>query len=377
LLAGWAAAVVGVEALHVIWPFPDHEQDWPWVMGLMAFPVAAAIVLARRSGNVIGRLLGMVGMSAGVIFLVTWYVLAYPQAPLSRQVEAVEMIPAALQFGGILGLLHVFPTGRPVNRFHAWIVRAFWWYIAAASVLGVVHPGPLTITGRPNPFGLGPSWLNQIHDHSEAGLVPFAVLGFWAVVARWRRAGPVERAQLKWFFAGAAWVLVTVLMLAASPEEDPANSVLNVLASLVAMGAFWALPIAVVIAITRYRLFDIDRIISRTVAYAVVAGVLGLVYAGSVIGLQEIVPFGGSDVAVAGSTLAAAALFHPVRRRVQRAVDRQFNRARYEAVVVTQDYTRRLRHQVDLDAVTHDLLAVVDRTMHPASADVWLRARSQ
>jgi hypothetical protein len=109
----------------------------------------------------------------------------------------------------------------------------------------------------------------------------------------------------------------------------------------------------------------------------VVAGVLGLVYAGSVIGLQEIVPSGGSDVAVAGSTLAAAALFHPVRRRVQRAVDRQFNRARYEAVVVTQDYTRRLRQQVDLDAVTHDLLAVVDRTMRPAAAKLWLRARSE
>jgi hypothetical protein len=172
-------------------------------------------------------------------------------------------------------------------------------------------------------------------------------------------------------------VLVTMLMIATSPEEEPATPVLNVLANVVAMGAFWSLPIAVVIAITRYRLFDIDRVISRTLAYTVIAGVLVLVYAGSVIGLQELVPSGGSDVAVAGSTLAAVAVFQPVRRRVQQAVDRHFNRARYEAVAVTHDYTRRLRHQVDLDAVTLDLLTVVDRTMHPASADVWLRARSQ
>jgi hypothetical protein len=380
--------VVGVLALHVIWPFPGHEQDWPWVMGLTAFPVTAAIVLARRPGNVIGRLLGLVGTSAGAIFVVTWYVLAYPQAPLSRQVEAIEAIPAVLQFGGILGLLHLFPSGRPVNGFHRWIVRALWWYIAAASALGLTRPGALELTGRPNPFGLGPLWLRDVYAAADAVLVPFVVLGFWAVFARWRRAGsasgsevvghayPVERAQLKWFFAGATWVLIAALMIAVAPE-DSANPVVNLLSYAVAMGAFWSLPIAVVIAITRYRLFDIDRIVSRTIAYTVVAGVLSLVYMGSVVGLQAIVPTGGSDVAVAGSTLAAAAVFRPVRRRVQVVVDQRFNRARYEAAVVTQDYTRRLRHQVDLDAVTVDLLSVVARTMHPSSASIWLRARSE
>jgi hypothetical protein len=345
-------------------------------MGLMAFPVAAALVLARRPGNVIGRLLGLVGMSAGAIFLVSWYVLAFPHAPLSRQVEAVDTIPAVLQFGGILGLLHLFPTGRPVNRLHARVVTALWWFFAVFAVVGVVGPGRLSLTLRLNPFGLGAPWLSDLFDVAQAGMLAFVVLGLWAVFARWRRAGPVERAQLKWFFAAATWVLIAALMVASSQDEDPANPVVNLLSGVVVMMAFWSLPFAVVVAITRYRLFEIDRIVSRTLGYALVAGVLSLVYAGSVVGLQAVLPVGGSDLAVAGSTLAAAALFRPLRLRIQRAVDRRFNRARYEAALVTQQFADRLRREVDLDTVTHDLSAVVDHTVQPASASIWLRAHS-
>lgn len=372
-LAAWAAGVVGVLTLNVLWPFPGREADWPWVMGLMAFPIAAALVLARRPGNVVGRLLGVVGMSAGAIFLLSWYAQAFLTAPLSRHAEAVEAVPVVLQFGGILGLLHLFPTGRPVNRLHARVVAALWCYVAAFAALGLVQPGPMELTGRPNPFGLGPPELRAVFEGAIAGIGIFAPLGFVAVLARWRRAGPVERAQLKWFFAGAAYLALNLVVISFFPD-DFANPVANQLSYVVAMLAFWSLPVAVLIAITRYRLFDIDRIVSRTVTYALVAGVLGAVYAGTVVGLQAALPVGGSDLAVAGSTLASAALFRPVRARVRDAVDRRFNRARYEVGLVTQQFAARVRREVDLETVVDDLHAVVDATMRPASIALWLRA---
>ncbi|HSK95086.1 MAG TPA: hypothetical protein VK891_00590, partial [Euzebyales bacterium] len=118
------------------------------------------------------------------------------------------------------------------------------------------------------------------------------------------------------------------------------------------------------------------RIISRTVTYALVAGVLGLVYAGSVVGLQAVVPVGGSDLAVAGSTLAAAALFRPLQTRVRRTVDRRFNRARYEVGLVTEQFATQIRREVDLGTVVDDLRAVVNATMQPSSVALWLRGPS-
>lgn len=214
--------------------------------------------------------------------------------------------------------------------------------------------------------------MRDVFAAGQSGIVLFVGLGLWVVVARWRSAGPVERAQLKWFYAGAAWIVVTVLPIALLGEDSAGPQVVDLMLGVVVVLTFWSLPLAVVIAITRYRLFDIDRVVSRTLAYAVVAGVLGVVYAGSVVGLQALVPFGGSDVAVAASTLAAAAAFGPVRRRVQRAVDRRFNRERYQATLVTAQFAGRIRREVDIDTIAHDLCAVVGQTMQPATVGVWL-----
>jgi hypothetical protein len=136
-----------------------------------------------------------------------------------------------------------------------------------------------------------------------------------------------------------------------------------------------ALPVSMAVAIFKYRLFDIDRIISRTLAYAVVTGLLVGVYAGLVLLATEVLSF-HTPVAVAGATLAAAALFSPLRRRVQRVVDRRFNRARYDADRTVAAFAARLTGAVDLDRVHDDLLDVVDRAMAPAHASVWIRGRS-
>lgn len=144
----------------------------------------------------------MVALSAGAIFVLSWYALAHPHAEPSAWGEAIVSIPSVLQFGGILGLLHLFPTGRPISRAHRWMLVALWTYIACFSVLGVVNPGPLTLTGRVNPFGRGPAWLADLYPRGIIGVVVFALLGFVVVARRWWTADAVERAQLKWATVG-------------------------------------------------------------------------------------------------------------------------------------------------------------------------------
>lgn len=371
VLAIWAAFVVVVLAASAAWPPPGQGSIWAWAVGLMAFPVAGSLLLARRPRNVIGRILASVGITAGVIFVATWYALTYRQGLMSTLVEVLASVAAVPQFAGVVALLYVFPSGRPVNARHARILAVFLWCMAAIAALSVVRPGRLELTGRQNPFGLGPAWLDAFWQTSILVIPLFTVLGVWSLLVRQRRAGPVERAQLRWFLAAAAWVLAIMMANALVPESP--NAIVENLAGVLIVAAFWSLPAAIVVAVTRYRLFEIDRIVSRTATYSIVAGVLVAVYAGSVVGLQAILPVQGGDAAVAGSTLAAAALFTPVRRRVQRLLDQRFNRARYQGQLVSQRFAERLREELDLEAITSDLCDAVNRTMQPVSVQLWLR----
>jgi hypothetical protein len=247
-----------------------------------------------------------------------------------------------------------------------------WMYIGCFAVLGVARPAPLPLTGRANPFAVGPAWLADLYERGVSGLVGFAVLGLVVVARRWWTATPVERAQLKWFLGAAVWIIVAIA-LAASPAGGPLDELVG---GIIVMLAFWSLPFAVTIAVIRYRLFDIDRLIRRTVGYTVVVGLLGVVYVTLVVGLQVVLPVEGSDVAVAGSTLAVAALFRPLRGRVQRIVERRFNRARYEMTSVLEAFTASVQRHVDVDTLTDDLTHVVAETLQPSSVVLWLhRAR--
>lgn len=373
LLTGWALSVVGILALNVLWPLPGRQEEWPWVVGLMAFPVAAALVLARRPGNPVGRVLGTIGTAAGVIFLTSWYAMTYPDAALSRPAEVLDNVAVGVQFAALLALLHLFPTGRAVGPWHGRLLRVLLWTAVAVIALHVVKPGPLPLTGRPNPFGIAPAWTVAV-DAFTALLLPLvALLGVVVLVARRRRAGTVERAQLDWFFAAAGLVLVMLVMITVAPQgQSPA---IEALAGLFIVVAFWSPPAAVVIAITRYRLYEIDRVVSRTATYTVVALVLGLGYALSVIGLQAIVPLGGSELAVAASTLIVATAFAPLRTWVQRRLDRRFNRARFQAGQVIEQFAQRRREEVDLHLLVTDLSGVVRSTMQPEAVSVWLRDR--
>jgi|SRR6516164_985936 len=184
-----------------------------------------------------------------------------------------------------------------------------------------------------------------------------------ALVVRFARSSGEERLQLKWCAAAA---LVLAAAFVASIWLN--SAVVNVLTSL----AFLCLWTAITMAVLKYRLYDIDRIISRTLAYAIVTGLLVGVYAGLVLLATQVLSF-HTPVAVAASTLAAAALFTPLRRWVQRVVDRRFNRARYDADQTIAAFAARLNDAVDLDTVRGDLVAVARRALEPAHASVWIR----
>jgi hypothetical protein len=182
---------------------------------------------------------------------------------------------------------------------------------------------------------------------------------------RFRRSRAVERLQFKWFAYAGVLVVLAIL----------STNVLPTLGNLPWVAVI-ALPISVGIAILRYRLYDIDRLINRTLVYGLLTAILGLVYAGAVLIFGQV--FGGvtedpPSGAVAGATLAVAALFQPARRRIQQVVDRRFNRRKYDAAKTVEAFTARLRDEIDLDTLSAELLAVADQTMQPTTAALWLR----
>jgi hypothetical protein len=188
-----------------------------------------------------------------------------------------------------------------------------------------------------------------------------------SLVVRFRRARGIERQQLRWV------MLAATLMVLAAPVVL-VGLALGIPVLLEWVPAAWvvALPVAVGAAVLRYRLYDLDRIVSRTLSYGLLTVVLGGGYAGVVLGLGQLLGQ-ESSVVVAGATLAVAALFHPARRRIQSVVERRFNRRRYDAAQTIETFSARLRDEIDLDTLSAELLAVVDQTMQPTQASLWLR----
>jgi hypothetical protein len=238
-----------------------------------------------------------------------------------------------------------------------------------AVVASVVQPDPLAPDWYGNPLAV-PALYRLLAVPGVAGIVVVllsVLVGAGSLVGRFRRARGVERLQLRWLALAAALAagLLLVALTAGYLGRDPV--VLACLSLCVAL-----LPLATGAAILRYRLYDLDRIVSRTLAYGLLTVLLGLGYAGVVLGLGRLLPH-GSSLVVAAATLAVAAVFQPARRRIQQTVDRRFNRRRHDAARTVEAFAAGLRDQVDLGALHDQLLAVVDQTMQPASASLWLR----
>jgi hypothetical protein len=267
-------------------------------------------------------------------------------------------------------VLLLTPTGSLPSPRWRW-----WARLAAAApvvmVLGsIVQPDPLAPDYHGNPLAV-PALARVLAVPAVAGaaVVMVSVLvGAGSLVVRFRRARGTERQQLRWL-AYAAALAAGLLLVALVAAFLLAND--NLVFMSLALGMA-LLPLATGAAILRYRLYDIDRIVSRTVAYGLLTVLLGGGYAGVVLGLGQLLGR-QSSLAVAGATLAVAAVFQPTRRHIQALVDRRFNRRRYDAARTIAAFSARLRQQVDLDSLTAELLAVVDQTIQPSQASLWLR----
>ncbi len=347
------------------------------VIGL-SFAVVGLIIALHRPRNPIGWL--MLAVAAGLVFYIDsglYNVLGYRlghRLPLAPVVLVLYHISEP-----VLGLIPLtillFPEGRLPSPRWRWAVRGYL-TLAVADVIVQAQMSLYALTNHRTQVGASGQLLLSDGPYSvffaPVGLIFFASFAVAAVyqVVNWRRSAGERRQQLRWLMAGGTAAFAS---FAAAIALGAAHGGWQVVADFVICGMA-TLAAGMGVAILKYRLYEIDRIISRTLAYAIVTGLLVGVYAGLVLLATQVLRF-HTPVAVATSTLAAAALFAPVRRRVQQLVDRRFNRARYDADRIIAAFAARLTDTVDLNSVRDDLAAVVDSALEPAHISVWINER--
>ena len=389
MAAGILLAVLLAAFVPLTMASHDLHQSADATTAVMALALAAVgvVVASRQPGNPIGWLLCGSGLASMLstdaeLYVVLDYRIDHGTLPLGP--AAALWVWAFWQLAFLIGtpVLVLFPDGRLPTSLSRWSMRV---YLATSTLwlAGQVVGGINAIAGHQihlihiatsvgvtnNPAGLA----GTLFDLSWVFAIPIPVI--WLIwvghqIVTYRRASDQRREQLKWLTGGAAALLVgLVISLEATGSNGPAWQAALIIARL----AIVAFPVSMGVAILKYRLYEIDRIISRTLAYTIVTGVLVGVYAGLVLLATHVLGF-HSSAAVAVSTLAAAALFNPLRRRVQRTVDRRFNRARYDAAQTVTVFAARLKEEVDLDSVRDDLAAVVEEALEPAHMSVWIRA---
>jgi hypothetical protein len=365
---------------------PEFGTLWGTAVSVvsdLALPVLGALIASRRPENLIGWLLCVVGLGFAVDYAAEGYAI-YALAAESGTVVGGLLAAWVTNWVWIvsLGLLPfvflLFPTGRLPSR--RW--RPVAWFTAALCVTLPVGyaflPGPLgSFSFLANPVGYGGAageilpGLNQVF--AWAALLLAILASVVSLVLRFRRSRGEERQQLKWIAYAAvlliSYGLVDLLFQAALAPVAP---FLNAIAS----GSLW---VAIAIAILKYRLYDIDLLINRTLVYGSLTATLGAVYFGGIVVLQRLfVVLTGerSTLAIVASTLLIAALFNPLRRRVQAFVDRRFYREKYDAAIVFAEFNARLREETDLGALCDDLVGVAGATVQPEHVSLWLRPQT-
>ena len=363
-------------------------------LAVVVYAGAGRLIVSRVPGNAVGWLLGLTGLSLAASLLTEQYALyglatAPGSLPAARLAGWCSGTLAALTIALMFFLVLLFPDGRlPSRRWRPMLWAMF--AVMAGWAAGSLQAGT-TIEGGftgalsaakvsyPNPLAIFPQhgWLNGFQAVIFFLEVVTGALVAASVFARRRSASAELRKQLAWLgYVALLTALWAVALTVYSRATNGGNSWLGTLLFVfLVLTPVTGIPLACVMAVLKYRLYDIDRIISRTLAYAIVTGLLIGVYAGLVLLTTQVFRV-HTPVAVAAATLAAAALFSPVRRRVQRAVDRRFNRARYDADQTVAVFAARLKDAVDLDAVRDDLASVVHQALEPAHVSVWISKHS-
>ncbi len=356
-----------------------------FILPFVAFAAVGALVASRRPENPIGWILCAVGLSNLLWAFASKYAI-YALITREGSLPGAEVTAwlgmgwiASLGWGLMATFLPLlFPTGRltsPRWRPVAWLTAIV---LTLAILTQAIAPGPMTeetptIT---NPVGIDSvAAIVPVVENVGTALVMAVVLASLAsLVVRFRRSRGVERQQLKWFAYSAALLAISIMLGFLSNfvpvlEFGPYGSALQIL-------GVSSIPLAVAMAILRYRLYDIDLLINRTLVYGPLTVLLASTYLGGVVGLQSVfraLTGQESTLAVVASTLAIAALFNPLRRRVQAFVDRRFYRRKYDARKALESFSAKLRDESDLDALKENLAGVVRETMQPANVSLWLR----
>jgi hypothetical protein len=347
------------------------------------FAMVGLVVAWRKPGNPLGWImLGAAAFGAlsedASFYTVADYGLRHGDLPLGWVALLAQpgWAPGIVLVG--LAVL-LFPDGQPPSSRLRWLVLVYA-AVAALWIAGTVELTVGAIIGHHTQVDAGgnllllsstdraAAWWNLVQDVFIPLLLVCWVISLAGQVFSFRRSSGDRREQLKWLVGGVAAVLVGVML---NRSLSGSHGITGLAGGVAGAAGLLAFPVCMGVAIVRYRLYDIDRVISRTLAYAIVTGLLVGVYSGLVLLTTQVFRV-HSSVAVAASTLAAAALFNPVRRRVQKVVDRRFNRARYDADQIAAAFAARLKDATDLDAVRADLASAVQHVLEPAHVSLWI-----
>ena len=359
--------------------------DVPFAIGFIAVQLcsatAGAIISSRVPGNAVGWIFLAIGVLLGLLFAAGAYANlaldkgyhSLPGGPFAAWLGTWIFIPAA--FGLPMFLLLLFPDGRFISKrwqLVGWLLGVLVTFAAASKAYepGHIPPG---IENPLAPGGAAGELFRVLSPVADALALPGFALAVAGLVVRFRRSHGVERQQLKWFAYCAAVVGLGLGTGVFIPEGRAAD-----LAFLVGLLGLAGLPVAAGIAILRYRLYDIDVIVNRTLIYGSLTISLVAIYVGSVVTLQYVFRMltgGGSQLAIVASTLVIAALFNALRHRIQSFIDRRFYRRKYDAARTLSAFSARLRDETDLEQLRAELLSVVRATMQPEHATLWLRER--
>ena len=379
-------------AVGLVLATPEHQRSpdglgfLVWAPGVLAFAVVGAVVAARRPDNAIGWLFLVVGLSEPFTVSADSYA-RMGGAPGSMAgaswLASLAATVNATFLGAVVLIIVLFPTGRPPSPRWRLVLALVGGWLAILGIATMTAPGPiggtLPLESPVALAGTAGAIALAVAELGEISAVPMILVAVPALFLRWRRADGLERAQLKWFVSSIALLAVVVVVIVPFWELIEAlPSAVDTLFTVLTVASIAAIPSSAGVAILRYRLFDIDLVIRRTLVYGLLVVVLGAIYVGLVVGLQVALVgvTGGETLPVALSTLAIAALFGPVRARVRDAVDRRFYRSRYRADRAIEFFAARLRDEVELASVGRLLVDATARTVQPTSASVWLRSRT-